>query len=93
MSLKGRLSLSNSLTNTKSSDLSTPVETLNQSVTKNISTGTLYSKTYSLSSSEVLEIDVADGSLTDTYGDSVGFLEFDFHFQQEGTGSQTEDAK
>jgi len=74
MALRGKISIGANLNNTKDNvDLSTPEESLSQSLSKGvISTEMLYHDTITLSANEIKIIDLADDSLSDVYGESIG---------------------
>lgn len=71
MALSGTLTVRTSLSNGISADLSTPSESVNQTITKTLSTGVLYHDTYALSSSETLALNFGNDSLSDVFGNSI----------------------
>jgi len=74
MSLNGKLNLNLNLTNTKDQvDLSIPTEIISPFISKNISTGSVYHDTLSLSADQIVSIDVGDSSLQDVYGETISF--------------------
>lgn len=72
MSLSGNLRVSASFTNTKEGvDLSTPTESVAQSISAAVSAGVLYHALATLSSLEVLALDFGNDSLSDVFGDTI----------------------
>ena len=71
MALSGTLSVRTSLSNGITADLSTPSESVNQTITKTIASGVLYHDTYALASGETLALNFGNDSLDDVFGNSI----------------------
>ena len=72
MSLTGTLAARVTLSNTLAGiDLSTPEESVSQSLSKSIASGVLYHDTYALADSETLALNFGDDSLSDVFGNTI----------------------
>lgn len=72
MALTGTLSARTALNNVLDNvDLSTPAESISQSISKDLSSGVVYHDTATIASSGTLSLDFGDDSLSDVFGNSI----------------------